>query len=711
MSLRRVIPAAVVCALLAVATVFAQQKPTFKSGVEVVLLDVNVVDAAHVPVSDLEAEDFLIAVDGKPRKVVSAQFVRYDVRTPNNPERTTVRALEPAGVTVVPVKTPGRPPARNILIVVDTDSMEPGDGLLARQEAAKFIDKLAADDRVGIVTIPWMASVVTMTKNRDQARAALQKVITGAERYRSQYAVGLAEALDVERGDARKAQEIVWRNCCRNTETYEQCLAQPAEIEGCIDIVHMEIRQTQLEAHLRGQRSVDALRDLAESLRGIDGPKTMVFITGGTPPPDMQSVVAYSRLNASFAAAQISLYTLYTQQERVVNVKERATVGDRDGTPLGLADTTVERAGAENATGAANGIMMDVVGTYDKYFDTIVTELSGAYIVGIEVQASDRDGRTHQVSVKVNRKGADVRARNHYVIEPARTGSETGAAAGVSAAIPRPPAPVVTANPARDLAATPADVQPLVERMSEYSQGYAAAFVALLSEERAELKVSKWGVAGTAGGWTVESQRRLGADNLLVKRPGSPGWTVVRDVFQVDSQLVRERDNRLRTMFLEAPDTILQRGSEITAASAAQDIGFVDRRTNVATGPLVIFDKTNLSRFVFAKQAEQVTVAGVAATQLAFAEHGEPGLVRGQTVAVPVSGTMWADPRDGTILRTVVRWEVNGTTAEITVDYAKGSDGSMWVPAQMVEKYDAGSARLECVTKFSNYRKYVDTAK
>ena len=51
------------------------QVPTFRSGVELVTLDVGVVDRQGVPVRGLTAADFTVSVGGQPRRVVSAEFV------------------------------------------------------------------------------------------------------------------------------------------------------------------------------------------------------------------------------------------------------------------------------------------------------------------------------------------------------------------------------------------------------------------------------------------------------------------------------------------------------------------------------------------------------------------------------------------------------------------------------------------------------------
>src|SRR5213078_358151 len=83
---------ALAAAVGAVAAAQAPQEPqpksTFKSSVDLVPVDVNVLDRAGVPVADLTAEDFTLKVDGKPRRIASAQFVAST--------RTVEQAPQPA---------------------------------------------------------------------------------------------------------------------------------------------------------------------------------------------------------------------------------------------------------------------------------------------------------------------------------------------------------------------------------------------------------------------------------------------------------------------------------------------------------------------------------------------------------------------------------------------------------------------------------------
>src|ERR1044072_5651795 len=94
----------------------AQQKPaepggqapqTFRSSVDLVPVDVNVIDRNGKPIADLTAADFSLKVDGKARRIATAQFIavtRSVEREPINPDYSS---------------NPKIPGARLIMLVVD----------------------------------------------------------------------------------------------------------------------------------------------------------------------------------------------------------------------------------------------------------------------------------------------------------------------------------------------------------------------------------------------------------------------------------------------------------------------------------------------------------------------------------------------------------------------------------------------------------------
>ena len=52
----------------------AQQRPTFRSGIDLIEVDVSVIDSDGVPIADLQPLEFSVTVDGEPRRVLQAHF-------------------------------------------------------------------------------------------------------------------------------------------------------------------------------------------------------------------------------------------------------------------------------------------------------------------------------------------------------------------------------------------------------------------------------------------------------------------------------------------------------------------------------------------------------------------------------------------------------------------------------------------------------------
>src|SRR5262245_18019332 len=67
-----------------------QQPPAFRSGVELVSVDVQVVDKRGQPITGLKPEQFEVTIDGRRRQVMSAQLIDSATGTPHasNPPAT-----------------------------------------------------------------------------------------------------------------------------------------------------------------------------------------------------------------------------------------------------------------------------------------------------------------------------------------------------------------------------------------------------------------------------------------------------------------------------------------------------------------------------------------------------------------------------------------------------------------------------------------------
>jgi len=643
----------------------AQERPTFRSGIDVVVIDVNVVDRSHTPVGGLQPGDFVVSVDGKRRTVVSAQFISHGAPAAMPPEK------EVPGTPAPGVASRAAPsPARNILIVFDSDSMEPGDGIVARQAAERFLGQLDPDDRVGVATIPWLGSAITMTKGRNEVQRTLADVNTGSERFRPvPYHIGLAEAFAVERGEADALTRIINR----------ECRLSPGD-PACREDVKMLVREVQVQAHLRGARSLDGLRDLGEGLRQIEGPKTMVLVSGGAPPPDIRTGYAYSRIAAAFAAAQVTLYTVYIEQAQLGQVKDRPS-------PTYAEDQGLEKEAVENATSAAGGTFIEAVGSFEQYFERVATELSGSYLIGIEVEERDRDGKPHRVQVEVRRRAVEVRARRQYVINP-------GKAATVTSDPPAPtsvPAPQAGAGrPDARVDEAAGELQALLSRVVGYVAGYRQQYSGIVADEDYTQR-------------TPTGQVRLRSDFLLVKTEADEGWVSFRDVYDVDGAPVRDRDDRLKKLFLEPTVDSTVQLQKIKQESARYNLGGdVTRNVNVPLFPLLFLDPGNVPRFQFRLGGRRDSQGR---RTLYYEERRRPTMVGNMRA----SGSFVVDEKSGAVVQTMTIYaDALNQSAEIVVQFTEDPKLGMWVPSSMHELYlgSTGSMIVTGTAVYSQFRRF-----
>jgi len=642
----------------------SQERPTFRSGIDVVLIDVNVVDRSHTPVGGLQPGDFVVSVDGKRRKVVSAQFISHGAPAATSPGKELPGAPAPGSAS-----SAAPSPARNILIVFDSDSMEPGDGVVARQAAEKFLGQLGADDRIGVATLPWLRSAITMTKTRDEVQRALAGVNTGSERFRPlPYNIGLSEAFAVERGEADALTRIINR----------ECRLSPGD-PACREDVKMLVREVQVQAHLRGERSLEGLRDLGEGLRQIEGPKTVVLITGGAPPPDIRTGYAYSRIGAAFAAGQVTLYTVYIEQAQLGQVKDRLS-------PTYFDDQKLEMEAVANATSAAGGTFIEAVGSVDQYFERVATELSGSYLIGIEVEEKDRDGKPHSVRVEVRRRAVEVRARRQYVINPGKAIAVTpNVTAPVSA-----PAPPTGANRPDARGDDARELQALLSRVVGYVAGYRQQYSGIVADEDYTQR-------------TPTEQVRLRSDFLLVKTEADEGWVSFRDVYDVNGAPVRDRDDRLKKLFLEPSVDSARQLQRIKEESARHNLGGdVTRNVNVPLFPLLFLDPGNVPRFQFRLDGRR-DARGL--RTIYFEERQRPTIVRDTRA----SGSFLVDEVSGAVVQTkTVFADALNQSAELIVQYTQDPKLGLWVPSAMNELYtgSTGSMMVSGTAIYSNFRRF-----
>lgn len=393
--------AAVAAALLAIgAAAHAQQTPVFKSGVELVMVDVQVVDKKGQPMPSLRLDQFEVSIDGKRRKVVSAQLV----------DAATGVATPSAGGTAD--ASPGSPisPGNIYVLAVDQGSFRAINAPSAMHAVSEFIKRLSPADYLGLLTFPGPGLRIDPTRDRAVVLAAVPKVVGFTSiRQPRRYQYTLMDALDVASNDGEARRRIVERNC------------QPNDI-ACANDVTMELNEVATNLEAQATMSLDGLRGAVNLVSSLPGRRTMVVVSAGIPSGDRTGGRVYMRTHAMdigrmAANAGILLYTLHLNTRFLDAFSPQAPSVSQ----TLMRETGVYTRGLEFFNGSAGGTFLEVNTGPDFAIDRVVRETSKYYLLGVEPDDADRDGKPHLIKVKVSQGGSQVRSRATVVIPKAKS--------------------------------------------------------------------------------------------------------------------------------------------------------------------------------------------------------------------------------------------------------------------------------------------------
>ncbi|HXH06514.1 MAG TPA: VWA domain-containing protein [Vicinamibacterales bacterium] len=379
-------------------------QPRFRSGIDLVTVDVAVLDEDGRPIDDLRVEDFDIRVDGAPRRVVSAQFVALG-RTGD-----AVRSARATGGDFS--SNDEAREGRLVLLAVDQPNIRRADGGAAIRAAVRFLDSLDPADRVAVTGLARLGPF-EFTLNRAASRLQLERLMGegDARPFFSDVSIGLSEALAIADGNKVALNEVVLRECGELLSR----LQDPARIEsrgGMRDPCPVQVEQVgralAQHARTRTQLSLDALLDIVRRLGEIEGPKVLVLLSEGLVAEP--HLVDLTELGAAAQAARVTLYVLQLD----VPVFEAAE--ERPG-PTFDHDRRLRADGLQRLAGAARGAVFLLAGRDDRPFRRIARELSGHYLLAFEPEPSDRDGRAHRIEVVVRRPSVIVRGRPAFRVE------------------------------------------------------------------------------------------------------------------------------------------------------------------------------------------------------------------------------------------------------------------------------------------------------
>jgi VWFA-related protein len=376
------------------------ETPTFTVGVDLVAVDVNVVDDRGNPYRGLGPEDFKVTVDGRPRRLVTVEYVDL------SPDARKDRLAPPPAKELEYSTNEGVVSGRLVIVVVDRNNIRLGQGRPALAQLQKLLDTLDPNDRVAVVGIPGPSPDVDFTTDHEKVMKAAMSM-PGRARFFS-VRLGLAEAQAVDERDPLRRQEVLDREC--------QGLQGP-ELLICIRGVEMEANELITEYRQQSAASLHALRSLLNSLRAVEGPKTMILVAEGLGTGDARRGDATDIRDIANAAASsgTSIYILQLDPSPIDVTQQRIVASESE-------DRNVHRGGLDTLAGMSRGTVFRIAAGAEYAFERIGRELSGYYLLGFEPEEGDRDGQGHGVKVQVSRRNVSVRIRDRIVIPVADTG-------------------------------------------------------------------------------------------------------------------------------------------------------------------------------------------------------------------------------------------------------------------------------------------------
>jgi len=420
--------------------------PTFRSGLDVIAVDVQVVDRNGAPVPGLGPDKFEVTINGRRRRVLSAELVESRSATSLTPEE---RASALAGPPVRPTL------ARVVFIAIDCLSFDAAASHHVIATAQQFIDRLPPTDEVGLFAYP-NGPKISPTTDHANVRRSLSTVMGQRDLPSHQFHLRPAEIVDLSGpagsgiGGSGLLQSVVTREC-----------GDPPEAT-CQQRLLLEITGAALYYEGQGNAGLGMLRSLLEQISVVSGRKTLVLISAGM----MASDVPGGRPNIGelgilvgkeAARSNTSVYTLFLDTSSIDRFQAQVRGSDKN-LQSEARDSEVLGRWLDQFSGAAGGALFRVqVGAGEYAFDRVLREISAYYMLGVEPADEDRDGKMHEIKVRTNQKNLIMRGSRWVLVPKRGAAAASEAAPSPASAEPRetPPAP-----PAR---VVPADVQALAD--------------------------------------------------------------------------------------------------------------------------------------------------------------------------------------------------------------------------------------------------------
>jgi VWFA-related protein len=387
--------------------VASAQQPSFKAGVELVRLDVQVVDDDGRPVRDLKQDEIEVVEGGEARPVLLFQHVEEPLESYRDVERRTVASEVSTNQ--------GAARGHLYVLVFDQQHILPGHEQRARLAAQRFLDHhLRPGDRAAVYAFPGPGLQTGFTNDGPHLARALSAVrgIAEAQQAGVLGTMSLQEAFQIVRGDELTLRAVTQRLQQNAPSTDVAGRMRSEDDSRFVDSVREDARSITKNADAESRRMLSMLVDVLRPMRAIEGRKTVLLFSegfnGDALRRDIDEVAAAAARSYSTIDA-IDLSRRTGDAVRDVPSTTDPSIGIADAmSPLGtLAAETNGR------------LVLDANDRLDDVLAGIADRSQDYYLVGFTPrEAAPKDpGVYRPVSVRVRRRGAHVSARTGFAFD------------------------------------------------------------------------------------------------------------------------------------------------------------------------------------------------------------------------------------------------------------------------------------------------------
>jgi len=310
------------------------------------LVDFRAVTEAGDPVLDLKAEEVTLRVGGRPRPIRSLELVKVGGDT----GPVSVSPLPPPFVANTGTASGGG--SREIVLILDEDSIAPGREASVRESTSKLLAALQPSDRVALVSTRQGGVSVPFTRDHTAIRGAIS-------------------AFSGHSSARESSSDFV-----------------------CRTVVALQSVRAAVNAF-----STDAL-------------KTLVFISAALSAPQDDT----ARVGASSALCQLRTRDFEDLGNEIQNSRAHFYVAHILEASASPQSPQTLQAGIDSLAGVAGGETIRITGASEAALPRIARETSAYYLAAFDPEPADRTGMRQRVELRVSRDRVRVAARANIVV-------------------------------------------------------------------------------------------------------------------------------------------------------------------------------------------------------------------------------------------------------------------------------------------------------